>query len=332
VNAECIVNNLYMDSAVEVFWFWTFFMESLHAWAAVLAGGNGSRLSAFTKTIAGDDRPKQFCSLLGSQTLAEATAQRIDTLVAPDRTLYVVTAAHQPYYADALRDVPPRLLLEQPANRGTATAIAWAVTEVRQADPRGVLGIFPSDHHYDNPIAFRAAVSAAYECAATDPERVFLLGVSADRPEEGLGWIATGGALPTTEVVGRGAPRSVDAFIEKPSPALAQQLFANHCLWNTFVMVGHVDAYSRLIESTCGNLLSKVAAAASASRQALLDRFAELPSWDFSRDVLAPFPGRLAVIPLFNAGWTDLGEPSRVLALMAARMRLTGVRRTAAAS
>jgi len=307
-------------------------MESLHAWAAILAGGNGSRLSAFTRTIAGDDRPKQFCSLLGSQTLTEATAQRIDTLVAPDRTFYVVTAAHRPYYSLTLRDVPPRLLLEQPVNRGTAAAVAWAVTEVRRADPRGLLGIFPSDHHYDNPIAFRAAVAAAYDCADADPDRVFLLGVSADRPEPGFGWIATGGALPTSAIVGRGAPRSVDAFIEKPSAALTELLFQNHFLWNTFVMVGHVEAYARLLESTCGNLLSDVASAVSASPSILPERFGALPPKDFSRDVLAPVPSRLGVIPLFNAGWTDLGEPSRVLALMAARMRLPGARRAAAAS
>jgi hypothetical protein len=34
-----------------------------HAWAVILAGGDGTRLSSFTRLITGDDRPKQFCPL-----------------------------------------------------------------------------------------------------------------------------------------------------------------------------------------------------------------------------------------------------------------------------
>jgi hypothetical protein len=40
---------------------------------------------------------------------------------------------------------------------------------------------------------------------------------------------------------------------------------------------------------------------------------------DFSRDVLAASTERLAVVGPLEAGWTDLGEPHRVLAAMANR-------------
>src|SRR5262249_1961154 len=33
-------------------------------WAGILAGGDGTRLRAFTRQLAGDDRPKQFCRIL----------------------------------------------------------------------------------------------------------------------------------------------------------------------------------------------------------------------------------------------------------------------------
>ena len=33
-----------------------------HRWAVVLAGGDGTRLQSLTLKIAGDQRPKQFCS------------------------------------------------------------------------------------------------------------------------------------------------------------------------------------------------------------------------------------------------------------------------------
>jgi len=33
-------------------------------WAVILAGGDGTRLRSFTRHIAGDDRPKQFCPVI----------------------------------------------------------------------------------------------------------------------------------------------------------------------------------------------------------------------------------------------------------------------------
>ena len=40
-----------------------------HEWAVILAGGDGNRLQTLTRQIAGDDRPKQFCSVMGGMTL-----------------------------------------------------------------------------------------------------------------------------------------------------------------------------------------------------------------------------------------------------------------------
>jgi len=39
--------------------------------AIILAGGNGTRLSTLARKITGTEIPKQFCPLLGSETLLE---------------------------------------------------------------------------------------------------------------------------------------------------------------------------------------------------------------------------------------------------------------------
>ena len=62
--------------------------------AIILAGGDGLRLRSLTRAIAGDDRPKQFCPLLGDETLLAQTRRRVGMLVAPARTLTVVTRPH----------------------------------------------------------------------------------------------------------------------------------------------------------------------------------------------------------------------------------------------
>jgi hypothetical protein len=47
----------------------------------------------------------------------------------------------------------------------------------------------------------------------------------------------------------------------------------------------------------------------------------ELPSVDFSSRVLPAQTRRLSVLAMGDVGWTDLGDPDRVLALLSARKR-----------
>lgn len=44
-----------------------------HRWGVILAGGDGRRLLPLTRKIAGDDMPKQFCTIVGDGTLLEQT-------------------------------------------------------------------------------------------------------------------------------------------------------------------------------------------------------------------------------------------------------------------
>ena len=64
-------------------------------WAVVLAGGDGIRLRRLTRFICGDDRPKQFCPLVGALTLLQEARQRAERSVLPDQILCPVTRAHQ---------------------------------------------------------------------------------------------------------------------------------------------------------------------------------------------------------------------------------------------
>src|SRR2546428_10396283 len=73
----------------------------------ILAGGNGTRLSSLTRKLAGDDRPKQFCRLIGDDTLLGQTRPRAQLLIAPARLLTVVTRHHERFYVPALAGPAP---------------------------------------------------------------------------------------------------------------------------------------------------------------------------------------------------------------------------------
>src|SRR5499433_2417365 len=67
-------------------------------WAIILAGGDGARLQSMTRTITGDNRPKQFVPVIGGTTLLDQTRSRVALSVLPGRTLFVVTEKHRRFY------------------------------------------------------------------------------------------------------------------------------------------------------------------------------------------------------------------------------------------
>src|SRR5258708_1446252 len=94
-----------------------------HRWGVILAGGEGVRLRLLTRMVCGDDRPKQFCPLLGGMTLLARTRQRIARCVSPDQTVFVLLRAHERFYGEELKNVPSTHMVVQPSNRGTLPAI-----------------------------------------------------------------------------------------------------------------------------------------------------------------------------------------------------------------
>ena len=131
-------------------------------WGVILAGGDGVRLRSMTRSIAGDDRPKQFCPLVGEETLLTATRRRAALAVPAHRTLVVVNRAHERFYTPLLADLRTRLVVAQPENRGTAPAILYALLTLatRQAASDTVV-FYPSDHFVSDDAAFSGQIEEA---------------------------------------------------------------------------------------------------------------------------------------------------------------------------
>lgn len=263
-------------------------------------------------------RPRQFCRLLARQTLLGATRARLCHIVAPDNTLYVVNGQHRPFYRDDVTDVGSHQLIEQPANRGTGPAMAYALAKLKRYDPGAVVGFFPSDQHIDNVALFSRAIAGAYWAARQDPTRVVMIGAPPVRPESDYGWIVRGTWQARLSVAAQFPVHSVESFIEKPAESLAHALMANGGLWNTFIMIGRVRTFLALIASAtpqlCISFTPLVSAAGLAAESSIADAvYAETPCLDFSRDILAPQPERLSVLEAPAMGWTDLGRADRML-------------------
>ena len=150
---------------------------SRRRWGVVLAGGEGVRLRSLTRLVSGDNRPKQFCPLLGGRTLLAQTRIRIQRSLAPERTLFVLLKSHERFYRKELRGVAPARMVVQPNNRGTLPAILSSLLRIIRRDRNALVAFFPSDHHFANDEAFVEHIDFAFAHAKSHPERVILLGV-----------------------------------------------------------------------------------------------------------------------------------------------------------
>lgn len=290
-----------------------------HRWGVVLAGGDGTRLLPLTRRLTGDDRPKQFCNVIGNTTLLQQTRDRVSRIIDSERTLLVMTRIHEPFYRDQVATIPASCLLIQPQNRGTAPAILYSLTRIDALDPYAVVAFFPSDHHFSDEEAFAGQIELAFSLAEIQPEKVILVGIVPETPETSYGWIEPGLALESPCPV---SISHVKRFWEKPSEALASGLMQSGCLWNSFVMVGQAGSFLELTRRAIPGLHDSFASLrhlflTPEEAGALSALYAGISSSSFSDDVLSVIPQGLAVLRSSGLGWSDLGEPARVLSVLA---------------
>ncbi|HVG77562.1 MAG TPA: sugar phosphate nucleotidyltransferase [Patescibacteria group bacterium] len=285
-------------------------------WALILAGGDGTRLRALTRQIAGDPRPKQFCPLLDGETLLDRTRRRVDLLTRPDRQVVIVTRPHEPYFRPLITDLAPDRLVVQPANRGTGAGLLYPLMRIADLAGDVPVAVFPSDHFVDDDATFVRAVAGAVDALAAAPQRVILLGIEAASPETEYGWIEPADRIGESESI-----RPIRRFWEKPAPELAASLLSRGCLWNSFVMVGRVATFIDLIAAGAPELVDAFEpvrrALGSARERAVVERvYARLEQVNFSERVLEPAAARLGVAAVKGVEWSDWGNAERVFATM----------------
>ncbi len=283
--------------------------------AIILAGGEGSRLKSLTRAIAGDERPKQFCPILGDRTLLDATRDRSALAVRLENTYFSLTRKHQKYYQHPLWNVPDRQQIIQPENKGTAPAILYSLMRLASVSPDATAAFFPSDHYFSDDQAFMQYVESAFGAAEINPSSIVLLGIEPDKAETSYGWIE-----PSKSFFGNLSQSfsRVSRFWEKPTAGVAERLMTAGCLWNSFVMVGKVDSFLDMFKKQLPEMYRMFSASArvfGTSQETAVIRtiYAWLDETNFSSDVLEKSSEKLLVMRIGDLGWSDWGEPQRVM-------------------
>lgn len=283
-------------------------------WAVVLAGGEGSRLHGMTVDDDGRHVPKQFCRIDGRRTLLELALRRAGGLAARGHVVGSVTEAHERWWRPQLGRLAAANVVSQPANRGTAFGILLPLLSILRRDPHANVVFLPADHYVADEQELAAAVHHALALASAQPEILALIGIEPERDEGDFGYIVPGDPITPRA-------RRVRRFVEKPGDE-ASELIRRGALWNTFIFAARgstlLHLFQRRMEGWSSFLWGRVHEAGDDPREftrRLDDLYHTLPSKDFSRDVLTRESDNLAVVSVSSTcGWSDLGNPRRVVA------------------
>ncbi len=285
--------------------------------AVVLAGGEGTRLSAFIREMFGEAIPKQFCKFWDQYSLLEWTLRRAALLIDPGHTLTVLTASHARFYGPLLEGIRDEHVVVQPVNRGTAPAILYALMRLKKTSPYCSVALFPSDHFVDDDREFMRHVEAAFRAVDARPEVTILLGVEPTGPDTQYGWIEPGEFLANEcEPV-----RQIRRFWEKPPLPIAERLMGSGWLWNCFVIVARLSTLLGLFliatPELCGAFRAVEGALGTPSEKSRLRRlYEDIGASSVSDEVLAKCPQNLAVLRVNGVEWNDVGDPTRLTKLL----------------
>jgi mannose-1-phosphate guanylyltransferase len=286
-------------------------------WAVVPAGGAGTRLWPLSRA----GSPKFLRDFTGSgHSLIQETVLRLDE-IAEDRFIVVTGRAHRDAVCAQIAEVSGldhTAVIAEPSARDSMAAIGLAAAMLERRDPDAVMGSFAADHVITDPVGFRQAVREAVDVARDD--LLVTIGIDPTFASSAFGYVHLGAPLE-----GRPRARSVRAFVEKPTVAVAEAYLAggDH-RWNAGMFVVRPTVLLDLL-ATWHPEFAEALREIAAAPETLQDRWEELPKIALDHAVAEPAAAgdRVATIPA-SFGWDDVGDFDSLATLLAGRAQGAG--------
>jgi mannose-1-phosphate guanylyltransferase/mannose-6-phosphate isomerase len=267
----------------------------------IMCGGAGTRLWPVSR----ESMPKQFVSLIGSQSTFQQVLHRISDPNLFARPIIITNTEFRFVVAEQLREcgIDADIVLE-PMRRDSGPAVAVAAVLAAGRDADAIVLVLAADHVVRKKAEFLQVCRQAAAAAADG--HIVTFGIRPSYPATNYGYIRPGRKLN-----GQGA-FAVDAFVEKPDASTAASYVTEKYLWNSGnflfrarVMLGEIERYEPA--------MAEAAKAAVAGVTRDLD-FLRLAAEPFGRapkkaiDYAVMERTKLAAVVPADIGWSDIGS------------------------
>lgn len=261
----------------------------------IIAGGSGTRLWPLSTV----DYPKHLLRLTNERSLLQNTYDRVKDLA--DDIFVIPEESHVKHVYEQLPGVPKKNILVEPARRGTASCVVWALSEIKKRKYANQSIFFLwADHLIRDKRGFQAAVRQADELAEKLDKLVWL-GVEPTYPSTGFGYIKKGERLAN----GFKNVYELEKYVEKPDHETAEAYFeTGDYLWNMGYIMGTLSTFEREINKYAPKLAKdyKRLLKASDPRQIYLSLEPDAIDYALSEKVLD------AVVVPGAFDWVDIGS------------------------
>lgn len=275
-----------------------------HVYAVILAGGGGTRLWPKSRKAT----PKQFLTLVGSDTMIQIAASRITSIVPWERIIVVTNELYKTEVHRLLPDVPEQNIIAEPQKRDTALAMLVGALYAQSIDPEAIVINLASDHIVTDKAEFLRVMKAA-ATVASEGNHLVSVGITPTRPATGFGYIKIGDDL---KKVAKGLSLfKVESFTEKPNEATARGFIAtgryywnaNMYVWSSTTLSTAFARYMPTLHEQTKHLASLSSTQFHQALPAVYEE-AEAISVDYAisekADNLVLLPG--------DFGWDDVGD------------------------
>jgi mannose-1-phosphate guanylyltransferase len=288
--------------------------DTARLWAIILAGGEGCRLQNFVRALHGDERPKQFATIIGKRSMLRHTLDRVRLLFPKHHILTIIDRSHLQYIHGDLCDQPEPTLIVQPIGRETGPGILLPLLWVHKRDPSAYVAIFPSDHFILEETRFMGYIEFAFLHISRFPHHVVTLGMFPEYADATYGWIEKGEKVASHQNKNLYHVRN---FVEKPSVELVGHLHDSGYLWSSMVLISSVTTFLQQFQLLLPDLydaffILRGTLGTSDETTVLHQVFDKIPPINFSLAFLERIKKDFYVLEVGDVYWSDWGEEHRI--------------------